>query len=394
MNRMSVDFYDFESLLSEDERSVRNTARRWVDEALMPNVADWYMQGEFPMSVVPEMGELGFFGANLPQEYGCAGLNNVAYGLLMQELERCDSGIRSFASVQGALVMYPIFTFGSEGQKRHWLPKMAKGEVIGGYALTEPDYGSNPGGMITTARLDGGSWILNGRKRWVTNASDAEFVVVWAKTGELEDVSSVRGFLVPTNLDGVTINRFQDKLSLRISDSTDMIFEDVRLPDSALLPNSAGLKSPLKCLTQARYGIAWGAIGAAQACYEYALNYAKDRVMFDRPIAGYQIQQERLVEMITEITKAQFFTLQLGRLKDRGTMTPQQVSMAKRNNVNMAAECAREARRLLGAVGILAEHHVMRHMANMETVYTYEGTHDMHTLIVGQKITGLDAFSG
>jgi glutaryl-CoA dehydrogenase len=290
--------------------------------------------------------------------------------------------------------MYPIFTFGSEEQKRHWLPKMAKGEVIGGYALTEPDYGSNPGGMITTARLDGGSWILNGRKRWVTNASDAEFVVVWAKTGELEDVSSVRGFLVPTNLDGVTINRFQDKLSLRISDSTDMIFEDVRLPDSALLPNSAGLKSPLKCLTQARYGIAWGAIGAAQACYEYALNYAKDRVMFDRPIAGYQIQQERLVEMITEITKAQFFTLQLGRLKDRGTMTPQQVSMAKRNNVNMAAECAREARRLLGAVGILAEHHVMRHMANMETVYTYEGTHDMHTLIVGQKITGLDAFSG
>jgi glutaryl-CoA dehydrogenase len=391
---MSVDFYDFESLLSEDERSVRDTARRWVEKALMPNVADWYMQGVFPMSVVPEMGELGFFGANLPQEYGCAGLNSVAYGLLMQELERCDSGIRSFASVQGALAMYPIFTFGSEEQKRFWLPKMAKGEVIGGYALTEPDYGSNPGGMITTARLDGDSWILNGRKRWVTNASDAEFVVVWAKTGDLADASSIRGFLVPTILDGVTINKFEDKLSLRISDSTDMIFEDVWLPDSALLPNSAGLKSPLKCLTQARYGIAWGAIGAAQACYEYALDYAKDRKMFDRPIAGYQIQQERLVEMVTEITKAQFFTLQLGRLKDRGTMTPQQVSMAKRNNVNMAAECAREARRLLGAVGILAEHHVMRHMANMETVYTYEGTHDMHTLIVGQKITGLDAFSG
>jgi len=391
---MSVDFYDFESLLSEEERAVRDTARRWVDETLMPNVAKWYMHGEFPMSLVPEMGELGFFGANLPREYGCAGLNNVAYGLLMRELERCDSGIRSFASVQGALAMYPIFTFGSEEQKRHWLPKMAKGEVVGGYALTEPDYGSNPGGMITTARQEGESWILNGRKRWVTNASDADFVVVWAKTGEVDDARSVRGFLVPSKAKGVTINKFEDKLSLRISDSTDMIFEDVELPDSALLPNSGGLKSPRKCLTQARYGIAWGAVGAAEACYEHALDYAKDRVMFDRPIAGFQIQQERLVEMVTEITKAQFFTLQLGRLKDRGTLTPQQVSMAKRNNVDMAAECAREARRLLGAVGILAEHHVMRHMANMETVYTYEGTHDMHTLIVGQTITGLDAFSG
>jgi glutaryl-CoA dehydrogenase len=290
--------------------------------------------------------------------------------------------------------MYPIFTFGNEEQKRYWLPKMAKGEVIGGYALTEPDYGSNPGGMITVARQDGDSWVLNGRKRWVTNASDADFVVVWAKTGGVEDPKSIRGFLVPPAANGVTVKRFDDKLSLRISDSTDMIMEDVRLPDSALLPNSAGLKSPLKCLTQARYGIAWGAIGAAMACYEHALKYAKERVMFDRPIAGYQLQQERLVEMVTEITKAQFFTLQLGRLKDRGTMTPQQVSMAKRNNVDMAAECAREARRLLGAVGILAEHHVMRHMANLETVYTYEGTHDMHTLIVGENITGLNAFSG
>jgi glutaryl-CoA dehydrogenase len=391
---MSVDFYEFESLLSEEERSVRDTARRWVDEELMPHVADWYMKGEFPTFLVPKMGEMGFLGPNLPQKYGCAGLNNVAYGLLMQELERCDSGIRSFASVQGSLAMYPIFTFGSEEQKKHWLPKMAKGEAIGGYALTEPDYGSNPGGMITKARQDGDSWVLNGRKRWVTNASDAAFVVVWAKTGETDDPRSIRGFLVPPDADGVTVNRFEDKLSLRISDSTDMILEDVVLPESALLPNCAGLKCPLKCLTQARYGIAWGAIGVAKACYEHALNYAKDRVMFDRPIAGYQLQQERLVEMVTEITKAQFFTLQLGRLKDRGTMTPQQVSMAKRNNVDMAAECAREARRLLGAVGILAEHHVMRHMANMETVYTYEGTHDMHTLIVGETITGLNAFSG
>jgi len=244
------------------------------------------------------------------------------------------------------------------------------------------------------ARLDGDSWILNGRKRWVTNASDADFVVVWAKTGELDDPRSIRGFLVPPDAEGVTVTRFEDKLSLRISDSTDMILDEVRLPESALLPDCAGLKCPLKCLTQARYGIAWGAIGAAMACYEHALGYAKDRVMFDRPIAGFQLQQERLVEMVNEITKAQFLTLQLGRLKDRGTMTPQQVSLAKRNNVNMAAECAREARRLLGAVGILAEHHVMRHMANMETVYTYEGTHDMHTLIVGETITGLNAFSG
>jgi glutaryl-CoA dehydrogenase len=389
-----VDFYDSESLLSEDERSVRDTAQRWVDETLMPHVADWYLRGEFPMSLVPKMGELGFFGANLPQEYGCAGLNNVAYGLLMQELERCDSGIRSFASVQGALVMYPIFTFGSEEQKRHWLPKMASGEVIGAYALTEPEFGSNPGGLITTARKDGGSWIINGAKRWVTNASVADMAVVWAKTGELDDVGSIRGFLVPTKANGVTVNKFEEKLSLRISDSTEMILDEVRVPDSALLPKSEGLKSPLKCLTQARYGIAWGAVGAAMACYEYALNYAKDRVMFDRPIGGFQIQQERLVEMITEITKAQLLCIQLGRLKDRGTMTPHQVSLAKRNNVDMAAECAREARRLLGAVGILAEHHVMRHMANMETVYTYEGTHDMHTLIVGEKITGMNAFSG
>ena len=391
---MLVDFYDVESLLSEDERAARDTLRRWVDANLLPHVAEWFLQGEFPKTLVPQLGQLGLLGANLPQEHGCAGVNNVAYGLLMQELERCDSGIRSFASVQGALVMYPIFSFGSEEQKREWLPKLAAGEAIGAFALTEPDYGSNPGGLTTTARQDGDAWVLNGAKTWVTNGTIADVVVLWAKTGALDDAGSIRGFLVPTDASGLTAKEFTGKLSLRISDSAEMSLADVRVPNSALLPKSDGLKSPLKCLTQARYGIAWGTVGAAMACYEEALSYAKTRVMFDRPIGGFQIQQARLVQMLTEITKAQLLCVQLGRLKDRGTMKPQQVSMAKRNNVDMAAECAREARRLLGAVGILSEYQVMRHMANLETVYTYEGTHDMHTLILGQTITGLDAFSG
>jgi len=391
---MLVDFYDVESLLSEDERAARDNLRRWVDANLMPHISDWYLQAEFPNTVIPLLGELGVLGANLPHEYGCPGANNVTYGLLMQELERCDSGIRSFASVQGALVMYPIFTFGSEEQKREWLPRMAAGTAVGGFALTEPDFGSNPGGLSTIARKQGDGWVLNGAKRWVTNASVADVVVVWAKTGALEDVGSIRGFLVPTDTEGVTVRTLDGRLSLRISHATEMTLEDVALPSEALLPNSAGIKSPLKCLTQARYGIAWGSVGAAMACYESAVEYAKTRVMFDRPIGGFQLQQARLADMLTEITKAQLMCVQLGRLKDRGTVTPQQVSMAKRNNVNMAAECAREARRLLGAVGILSEYHVMRHMNNMETVYTYEGTHDMHTLILGQTITGLDAFSG
>ena len=391
---MPVDFLDIESLYSEEERAARDNVRRWVDANLMPHVSEWYLQAEFPDEIIPQMGELGLLGANLPQEYGCAGVNNVVYGLLMQELERCDSGIRSFASVQGALSMYPIFAFGSEEQKQQWLPKMAAGQAVGGFALTEPDYGSNPGGLSTTAEKDGDSWVLNGEKRWVTNASVADVVVVWAKTGAVDDARSIRGFLVPTGTKGVTVRPLEGRLSLRISHATEMTFEDVVVPDDAMLPKSSGLKGPLKCLTQARYGIAWGSVGAAMACYETAVEYAKTRVMFDRPIGGFQLQQARLAEMLTEITKAQLLCVQLGRLKDRGTMTPQQVSMAKRNNVNMAAECAREARRLLGAVGILSEYHVMRHMDNLETVYTYEGTHDMHTLILGQTITGLDAFSG
>jgi glutaryl-CoA dehydrogenase len=387
-----VDFYDTDSLLSEDERAVRDTVRRWVDEQVMGIIGDHYVRGEFPRHLVPQMAELGLFGANLPEEYGCAGLNNVAYGLIMQELERGDSGLRSFASVQGALVMYPIYQFGSEDQKRYWLPKLASGEVIGCFGLTEPDYGSNPGGMITTARRTSSGWVLNGAKMWITNGSTAHLAIVWAKTGALDDPKSIRGFIVPTETPGFTAKDQKGKLSLRASDTSELVLEDVHVPEDALLPGSAGLKSPLMCLTQARYGIAWGAVGAAMACFDEAVRYAKTRIMFDRPIGGFQLQQARLADMLTEITKAQLLCLQLGRLKDRGQATPEQVSLAKRNNVNMATEVAREARRLLGANGILAEYQAMRHLANLESVYTYEGTHDIHTLVLGQAITGLDAF--
>jgi len=387
-----VDFYNMDSLLSEEERAVRDTVRSWVEDNLMPVIGEAYIEGRFPRELVPGMAELGMFGANLPEKYGCAGLNNVAYGLIMQELERGDSGIRSFASVQGALVMYPIYAFGSEEQKQRWLPRLASGEEIGCFGLTEPDYGSNPAGMITTAKETKDGWVLNGSKMWITNGSQATVAVVWAKTGDLKDSRSIRGFIVPKGLKGFSAKDQKGKLSLRASDTSELVFEDVLLPKDALLPSSGGIKSPLMCLTQARYGIAWGAIGAAMACYDEAVRYAGNRVMFDRPIAQTQIQQVRLADMLTEITKAQLLALQLGRLKDAGTMTPEQVSLAKRNNVNIATECAREARRLLGANGILAEYHSMRHLANLESVYTYEGTHDMHSLILGQAITGLSAF--
>ncbi len=387
-----VDFYQMDGLLSEEERAVRDTVRSWVDDHLMPVIGDAYIAGRFPKELIPGMAELGMLGANLPEEYGCAGLSSVAYGLIMQELERGDSGIRSFASVQGALVMYPIFAFGSEEQRRRWLPTLAQGTDIGCFGLTEPDFGSNPGGMITTARETAEGWVLNGAKMWITNGSQATVAIIWAKTGELTDGKSVRGFIVPTDTRGFSARDQKGKLSLRASDTSELILEEVRVPKEALLPGSKGLKSPLMCLTQARYGIAWGAVGAAMACYDEALSYARNRVMFDRPIGQTQIQQVRLADMLTEITKAQLLALQLGRLKDQGTMTPQQVSLAKRNNVNMACECAREARRLLGANGILAEYHSMRHMANLESVYTYEGTHDMHSLILGETITGLPAF--
>ncbi len=387
-----VDFYDFDRLLGEEERAIRDAVRAWVDEHVMPIIGECYVEGRFPVELIPQMAELGVYGANLPEEYGCAGLNNVAYGLIMQELERGDSGVRSFASVQGALVMYPVYAFGSEEQKRHWLPRLASGAEIGCFGLTEPDYGSNPGGMITTARETADGWLLNGTKMWITNGSQATMAIVWAKTGALDDASSIRGFIVPADTPGFSARDQKGKLSLRASDTSELHLQDVLVPGDALLPRSGGLKSPLMCLTQARYGIAWGGIGAAMACYDEAVRYAGTRVRFGRPIAQTQIQQVRLADMLTEITKAQFLTLQLGRLKDAGTMTPFQVSLAKRNNINMACECAREARRLLGANGILAEYHSMRHMANLESVYTYEGTHDMHSLILGQEITGLNAF--
>jgi glutaryl-CoA dehydrogenase len=387
-----VDFYNLDGLLSEEERAVRDTVRAWVDEHLMPVIGDAYIKGEFPKQLIPGMAELGLYGANLPEEYGCAGLNNVAYGLIMQELERGDSGIRSFASVQGGLVMYPIYAFGSEEQKRRWLPSLAAGKDIGCFGLTEPDYGSNPAGMITTAKETKDGWLLNGAKMWITNGSQATVSIIWAKTGSVDDVKSIRGFIVPTNTKGYTAKDQKGKLSLRASDTSEIVLQDCLVPKDAILPKSGGIKSPLMCLTQARYGIAWGALGAAMACYDEALDYSKTRVMFGKPIGQTQLQQVRLAEMLTEITKAQFLVLQLGRLKDAGAMTPEQVSLAKRNNVNMACECAREARRLLGANGILAEYHSMRHMANLESVYTYEGTHDMHGLILGQFVTGLNAF--
>ena len=388
-----LDFFNIDSLLSEEERAVRDSVRRFVDERVMPIIGKCYVDGRFPKEIIPELAELGVFGANLPEEYGCAGLNNVAYGLIMQELERGDSGVRSFASVQGALAMYPIYAFGSEEQKKRYLPPMAAGTTIGCFGLTEPDYGSNPSGMITMAREQAdGTWLLNGGKMWITNGSTAQIAVVWAKTnGDRED-KSIRGFVVPTDSKGFQARDQKGKLSLRASDTSELVFQDVSLPADAILPKSGGLKSPLMCLTQARYGISWGAIGAAMGCFEEALAYSKSRIMFDRPIGGFQIQQTRLADILTEIVKAQLVSLHLGRLKDAGTFTPQQVSLAKRNNVSMATDIAREARRLLGANGILAEYSAMRHMENLESVYTYEGTHDVHSLVLGQAITGLNAF--
>ena len=387
-----VDFYQLDGLLNEEERAVRDTVRAWVDEHLMPIIGDCYIEGRFPKQIIPGLAELGVLGANLPEEYGCAGLNNVAYGLIMQELERGDSGIRSFASVQGALVMYPIYSMGSDEQKKHWLPRLAQGKDIGCFGLTEPDFGSNPSGMITTAKETKDGWVLNGVKMWITNGSQATVAIIWAKTGAVDDPKSIRGFIVPTATKGYTAKDQKGKLSLRASDTSEIHLEDVRIPKDAILPKSGGIKSPLSCLTQARYGISWGAIGAAMACYDEALQYAKQRIMFGKPIGATQIQQVRLADMLAEITKAQLLCHQLGRLKDAGTMTPQQVSLAKRNNVSMACDIAREARRLLGASGILAEYHSMRHMANLESVYTYEGTHDMHSLILGQEVTGHAAF--
>ena len=387
-----IDFYDVDSLLSEEERMVRDTIREWVEDRVVPIIGDAYVERRFPTELIPEIGELGMLGANLPAEYGCAELNNVSYGLIMQELERGDSGIRSFVSVQGALVMYPIYAFGSEEQRRSWLPGLAAGDKIGCFGLTEPDYGSNPAGMITRARETADGWVLNGTKMWITNGSMADVAVIWAQTGELGDTRGIRGFVVPTDTPGFSARDQKGKLSLLASDTSELVLEDVLLPADALMPGTTGLKSPLMCLTQARYGISWGAVGAAMACFHEAVDYAGQRVMFDGTIAGKQIQQVRIADMLTWITQGQLLCLRLGRLKDEGRMTPQQVSLAKRANVDMACNIAREARRLLGANGILAEYSAMRHMANLESVYTYEGTHDVHSLILGQTVTGVSAF--
>ncbi len=371
---------------------IRDTLREWVDDNLLPVINEAYIERTFPRALIPQMAELGVLGANLPEQYGCAGLNNVAYGLIMQELERGDSGIRSFASVQGALCMYPIYAFGSEEQKQQWLPRMAKGEVIGCFGLTEPDYGSNPAGMITTAKQTADGWVINGAKMWITNGSMADIAIIWAKTGELDDVSSIRGFIVPTDTEGFQARDQKGKLSLLASDTSELSLQDVHVPADAILPGSGGLKSPLMCLSQARYGIAWGAVGAAMACFDEALRYSRERVMFDRAIGATQIQQVRLADMLTSITQGQLLCIQLGRLKDAGKVRPQQISLAKRANCDMACDIAREARRLLGANGILVEYSAMRHMANLESVYTYEGTHDIHGLVLGQDLTGFAAY--
>jgi len=382
-----VDFYQTDELLSEIERMVRDTVREWVSDKAVPVMDRHFEDGTFPMDLIPEMAELGIFGANLPEEYGCAGMNNVAYGLLMQELERGDSGLRSFASVQGALVMYPIFTFGSDEQKRYWLPKLAKGEKIGCFGLTEPDHGSDPGNMSTRAEKKGDHFVVNGAKTWITNGTIADVAVVWAK---LE--GEVRGFLVEKGTRGFAAPEIKHKMSLRASITSQLVFEECPIPLENLLPNSRGLLSPLMCLNQARYGIAWGVLGAAMACYHAALEYSQARVQFDRPIGGFQLVQEKLVCMLTEITKGQLLALRLGRLKDEGKIDHSHVSLAKRNNCAVALDIARMARDILGANGISLEYPVIRHMCNLEAVKTYEGTHDIHTLILGQTITGLNAF--
>ena len=383
----SVDYYQLTNLLSEEEKLIQKTARQFVEDKFIPIVTEYHRVGEFPVEIVKQLGELGFLGATLPEEYGGAGLNNIAYGLIMQELERGDSGLRSFASVQGGLVIYPIYRFGSEEQKTKWLTSLISGDKIGCFGLTEPDFGSNPAGMKTTAQKTSGGYRLNGSKMWITNGSLADVAVVWAK---LDD--NIRGFLVEKGTPGFQVRTIKGKFSLRASDTAELTFDECEIPEENILPDTDGLKSPLKCLTQARYSIAWGAVGAAMACYDTALKYAQSRIQFDRPIAGYQLTQEKLVYMLTEITKAQLLNYHLAKLKDEQKMKSTHVSMAKRNNVEESLKIARMARSILGANGISDEYPVIRHMLNLETVSTYEGTHEIHTLILGEDITGIAAF--
>jgi glutaryl-CoA dehydrogenase len=386
----NFDFLSLDAGLSEDELLVRRTARDFVEDNIIPIIEECFRDGRFPRELVPRMGKLGFFGANL-EGYGCAGMSNVEYGLVTQELERGDSGLRSFVSVQSALVMYPIYTFGSEEQKNTWLPALATGEKLGCFGLTEPGFGSNPGGMTTTARKSGGEYILNGEKMWITSGSIADVAVIWAKAEDEEN--TVRGFLVETDRPGFRAPEVHGKWSLRASVTSGLVLEDVHIPAANLLPGTGGLKSPLMCLNQARYGISWGVIGAAMACYDTALQYAKARKQFHgQPIASHQLIQEKLVWMASEISKAQLLSLHVGRLKDAGKVGHQHISMAKRNNVWMALETARMARDILGANGITEDYPIMRHMMNLESVKTYEGTHDIHGLILGQHLTGIAAY--
>ncbi len=382
-----VDYFYIDALLSEEEILIRDSVREFVSAEIIPVIEKYNREGKFPIDLISKMSEMNLLGSNLPEKYGCAGMNNVAYGLVMQELEGGDSGIRSFVSVQSALVMYPILTFGSEEQKNYWLPLLAKGEKIGCFGLTEPDFGSNPGGMITKAERIENGYLLNGAKMWITNGTIADIAVVWAKLD-----GNIRGFLVEKGMKGFSAPEMKGKYSLRVSVTSELILDNVFVPEENILPSTSGLKNALMCLNQARYGIAWGVVGAMMACYDATLNYAKSRVQFSKPIAAYQMTQEKLVYILTEITKAQLLNIQLGRMKDNGTLKYTQVSLAKRNNCEKALEAARICREILGANGILDEYPVMRHSMNLEAVKTYEGTHEMHTLIVGEDITGFPAY--
>ncbi|MFN7211969.1 MAG: acyl-CoA dehydrogenase family protein [Lysobacteraceae bacterium] len=382
-----TDLFDIRSLLSEEERAVQDAVARFTDEKVIPIIGDCFDQGRFPKELVPEIASMGLLGSSLPEQYGCAGLNAVSYGLICQELERGDSGIRSFVSVQSSLCMYPIYAYGSEEQRQRYLPGMAKAEIIGCFGLTEPHGGSDPANMKTTAKKDGGDWVINGAKMWITNGNLAHIAIVWAQTDD-----GIQGFIVPTDTKGFAAQEIHKKMSLRASVTSALFFDNVRIPDSQRLPNVKGLKGPLGCLTQARYGITWGPIGAAQACLTEVVNYTKERILFGRPVSANQSAQIKMADMARRITLAQLLSLQLGRLKDAGTMQPTQVSLAKWNNVRMAIDIAREARDLLGGSGITTEYCPIRHALNLESVITYEGTETVHQLVVGRELTGINAF--
>ncbi|MDQ3990807.1 MAG: acyl-CoA dehydrogenase family protein [Actinomycetota bacterium] len=381
-----LDFLDVEALLDDEERAIQEAVREWVGERILPNVAEWFEHGELPRDLAPELGKLGLLGMHL-EGYGCAGTNAVSYGLACLELEAGDSGARSLVSVQGSLAMFPIWRFGSEEQKREWLPRMAAGEVIGCFGLTEPDFGSDPGRMRTSARRDGDDWVLNGTKMWITNGGIADVAVVWARTDE-----GIRGFIVPTDTPGFSTKDIHRKLSLRASVTSELILEDVRLPADAVLPEVTGMRGPLSCLNEARFGIVWGSMGAARACFQAALDYATTRVQWGKPIGAFQLTQRKLADILAELNKGMLLALHLGRMKDRGRLRPEHVSLGKMNNVREALDIAREARGILGANGITLEYPVIRHMNNLESVYTYEGTNEIHTLILGEAITGLRAY--